>query len=71
MASDMGRDERAIVVKDEREGVDLSAHGGASGFEWVHWRMSGSSRCRRSSSSKNGLGGGDGGVVGGDLTGPL
>ena len=54
-----------IGVKNEREGVVMSAHGAGSGWEWVWWRR-GSIRCG-TSKSKNGLGGGGGG----DLTGLL
>ena len=61
----MRQDESVISVKNECEGVVMSAHGAGSGCEWVWWR-SGSIRCRRSN-TKNGLGGGDGGG-GGDLT---
>ena len=34
----MRRDESVIDVKNEWEGVVMSAHGAGSGFEWVRWR---------------------------------
>ena len=58
----MGRDESVIGVKNESEGVVMSAHGAGSGFEWVRWawgRWRSSIRRRRGSSGvRGGVGGG-------------
>ena len=68
----MRRDESVIGVKNECEGVVMSAHGAGSGFEWVRWRWGRNRRWRssirrRRGSSQNGSGG-DGGRGGGELT---
>ena len=71
----MRRDESVIDVKNECEGVVMSAQGAGSGFEWVRWRWRrnrrwrGSIRSRRGN-SQNGISGlgGRGGVGGGELT---
>ena len=66
---DRRRDESVIGVKNECEGVVMSAHGAGSGFEWVRWRRR---RIRWSGSfmsgRQNGINGGRGGVGGGELT---
>ena len=73
----MRRDESVIGVKNECEGVVMSAHGVGSGFECVRWwrrtrRWRGSIRSR-SGSRNNGISGDGvrGGVGGGELTAPL
>ena len=74
----MRRDESVIGVKNESEGLVMSAHGAGSGFDWMRWRWRkvrrwrGSIRSRRRN-SQNGISGlaGRGGVGGGELTAPL
>ena len=68
----MRRDESVIGVKNESEGVVLSAPGAGSGFQWVRWRWRRNRRWRSSirrwrGRSKNGISG-DGGRGGGELT---
>ena len=63
----MRRDESVIGVKNECDGVVMSAHGAGSGFEWVRWRWRSSIR-RRRGSSQNGSGGDGGRGGGGELT---
>ena len=52
-----------IGVENEGEGVDISAHGAGSGFEWVRWRwarivrLRSSIRWRRDSRISGGRGG--------------
>ena len=57
----MRRDESVIGVKNEREGVVMSAHGAGSGFELVWWRWRRNRRWRRGirwrSSRQNGISG--------------
>ena len=66
----MRRDESVIGVKNECEGVVMSAHWAGSGFEWVLWRWRRNRRWRSSiswwrGSSQNAISGGRGG---GELT---
>ena len=68
----MSRDESFIGVKNECEGVIMSAHGAGNGFAWVRWRWRRNRRWRSSmrrmrGSSQNGSSG-DGGRGGGELT---
>ena len=70
----MRRVESVIGVKNECEGVVMSAHGAGSGFEWVRWRWRRNTRWRgsisRRGNSQNGISGdgGRGGVGGCELT---
>ena len=72
----MRRDESVIGVKNECEGVVMSANGAGSGFEWVRWRWRRNRRWRSSirwwwrGSSQNVISGdgGRGGFGGGELT---
>ena len=50
----MRRDETVIDVKNECEGVVMSAHGAGSGFEWVRWRWRRNRRWRGSMRSRRG-----------------
>ena len=68
----MRRDESVIGVKNECEGVVVSAHGAGSGIEWMRWRWRRIRSWRGGirSSTQNGISrdGGRGGVSGGELT---
>ena len=70
----MRRDESVLGVKNESEGLVMSAHGAGSGFEWMRWRWrrirrwKDSIRSRRRNSQNGSRGdGGCGGVDGGEL----